>query len=164
MIKDCSDKIAVIMGSLSDLSTMQSAIDILIELKIDHEVKIVSAHRTPERLYSFAKSAENHYAAIIAGAGGAAHLPGMVAALTWVPVFGVPVNITALNGMDSLMSIVQMPGGIPVNTHSIGKSGAKNAALAVTALLAVYNDDIRKRLKAFRQKQTEAVVENLHSE
>ena len=154
-------KVAVIMGSKSDLETMNHAIEILKTLGIEYDVKIVSAHRTPDRLYSFAKSAENNYCAVIAGAGGAAHLPGMVASMTWLPVFGVPVNATALNGMDSLLSIVQMPGGIPVCTMSIGVSGAKNAGLAAGALISVFDKEIRDRLIEFRNKQSDGVVESV---
>jgi 5-(carboxyamino)imidazole ribonucleotide mutase len=152
-------KVAIIMGSKSDYETMKHAADILRTLAIDHDIKIVSAHRTPDRLYQFAKSAHEHYCCIIAGAGGAAHLPGMVASMTWIPVFGVPVNATSLNGFDSLLSIVQMPGGIPVCTMSIGTSGAKNAGLAAGSLVALNDEAVRNNLIKFREKQTEDVAE-----
>lgn len=154
-------KVAIIMGSKSDFNIMENALPILNKLGIAYDVKIVSAHRTPDRLYEFAKNADKEYSCIIAGAGGAAHLPGMVAALTWLPVFGVPVNATSLNGLDSLLSIVQMPAGIPVNSMSIGISGAKNAAFASAALIAVHDLEVRKKLIQMRQEQTDGVAETI---
>jgi len=149
------------MGSQSDWSTMQNAVNILIELNIAHEVKIVSAHRTPDLLFDYAESARKRgLKAIIAGAGGAAHLPGMCAAKTSVPVLGVPVESKALSGMDSLLSIVQMPKGIPVGTLAIGTSGAINAALFAASIIANESDTVRIALDAYRQKQTAAVLAN----
>ena len=155
-----SAAVAVIMGSQSDWETMRHAVDTLAALDIAHEARIVSAHRTPERLYSFAKGAKAAgFKVIIAGAGGAAHLPGMTAALTDLPVFGVPVESHALSGLDSLYSIVQMPGGIPVGTLAIGKAGAINAALLAAAVLALNDDALAGRLAAGRERQTGAVAE-----
>jgi len=152
--------VAIIMGSQSDWSTMKHAADTLAALDIDHVARIVSAHRTPERMFAFAKGAKaDGLKVIIAGAGGAAHLPGMVAALTPLPVFGVPVESHALKGQDSLLSIVQMPGGIPVGTLAIGKAGAINAALLAAAVLALSDDDLATRLDAFRARQTASVAE-----
>ena len=152
--------IGIIMGSQSDWETMRRAAAILEELGIDHEVKIVSAHRTPDRLYDYARSARGRgLKAIIAGAGGAAHLPGMVAALTPVPVLGVPVRSKALSGQDSLYSIVQMPAGIPVATFAIGDAGAANAALFAAAQLAVFDEALARRLDDWRQAQTDQVTE-----
>ncbi|SHM44011.1 5-(carboxyamino)imidazole ribonucleotide mutase [Roseibium suaedae] len=152
--------VAIIMGSQSDWPTMKHAADVLDELGIAYDARIVSAHRTPDRMYDFAKSAKSEgFKVIIAGAGGAAHLPGMVAALTTLPVFGVPVESRALSGQDSLLSIVQMPGGIPVGTLAIGKAGATNAALLAAAVLALMNPDIDKALEAFRAGRTAAVTE-----
>lgn len=152
--------VAIIMGSQSDWPTMKHAADVLDELGIAYDTRIVSAHRTPDRMYDFAKSAKAEgFKVIIAGAGGAAHLPGMVAALTTLPVFGVPVESRALSGQDSLLSIVQMPGGIPVGTLAIGKAGATNAALLAAAVLALMNPDIDKALEAFRSGRTAAVTE-----
>ena len=149
----------VIMGSQSDYATMSHAVKILEELNISHEVKIISAHRTPERLYEYAKSSdENGVQVIIAGAGGAAHLPGMVASLTKIPVLGVPVESKSLKGMDSLLSIVQMPGGVPVATFAIGDSGAKNAAIFAAGIIALENSDIAQKLVEFRKKQTDSVA------
>tara|TARA_B100001989_G_C24534649_1_gene463610 strand:- start:854 stop:1312 length:459 start_codon:yes stop_codon:yes gene_type:complete len=146
------------MGSQSDWETMKEAHEILHTLEIPHECKIVSAHRTPERLYEFAREAENtSVQVIIAGAGGAAHLPGMVASLTHLPVLGVPVESKALKGMDSLLSIAQMPGGIPVGTLAIGKAGSKNAALLAASILSLNNEIIEKALKDYREKQTDSV-------
>lgn len=154
--------ISVIMGSQSDISTMQYAIDILQDFHIPHEVKIVSAHRTPKRLYEFAHHADSRgIQVIIAGAGGAAHLPGMVAALTHIPVLGVPVQSKALNGYDSLLSIVQMPAGIPVGTLAIGEAGAKNAALLAIAILSLHDNDIKQQLLAFRDAQTQKISEDI---
>ncbi len=152
-------KVAIIMGSRSDLPTMQQAVDILTELAIDHDVTIVSAHRTPEHLFTFSKGAkEKGYSVIIAGAGGAAHLPGMVASLTPLPVIGVPIQTRALKGMDSLLSIVQMPGGIPVATMAIGEAGAKNAGLMAAQILALSNSALAERLDNYRADQTETVL------
>ena len=152
--------IGIIMGSQSDWPTMQCAADILQQFGIAHEVRIVSAHRTPQRLCDYAKTAEQRgLKAIIAGAGGAAHLPGMAAALTPLPVLGVPVQSKALDGMDSLLSIVQMPGGVPVATFAIGEAGAKNAALFAAAMLATTNDALAQRLADFRGAQTSGVAE-----
>ena len=147
------------MGSQSDWATMKHAAKTLDALKIGYEARIVSAHRTPKRLYDFAGSArKNGFKVIIAGAGGAAHLPGMAASLTPLPVLGVPMNTHALEGKDSLLSIMQMPGGIPVGTLAIGKAGAINAALLATAVLALSDTRIAKRLDAWRARQTKAVT------
>jgi 5-(carboxyamino)imidazole ribonucleotide mutase len=147
------------MGSQSDWVTMKHAAKTLDALKIGYEARIVSAHRTPKRLYEFAGSArKNGFKVIIAGAGGAAHLPGMAASLTPLPVLGVPMNTHALEGKDSLLSILQMPGGIPVGTLAIGKAGAINAALLATAVLALSDTRIAKRLDAWRARQTKAVT------
>jgi 5-(carboxyamino)imidazole ribonucleotide mutase len=149
------------MGSQSDWDTLIKAHEILHELDIPHEVKIVSAHRTPDRMVSYAKTAKSRgLKVIIAGAGGAAHLPGMVASMTPLPVLGVPVKSKALKGMDSLLSIAQMPGGIPVGTLAIGEAGAKNAALLAAAILGTSNDAIMTRLEAYRAQQTDAVSEH----
>ncbi len=151
--------VGIIMGSASDWETMQGAADMLDSLGIAHEVRIVSAHRTPDLLFEYAASARARgLKAIIAGAGGAAHLPGMTAAKTSVPVLGVPVQSKVLNGLDSLLSIAQMPTGIPVATFAIGATGAKNAALFAAAILANENGDVRTALDAFRQAQTAAVL------
>jgi 5-(carboxyamino)imidazole ribonucleotide mutase len=152
--------VAIIMGSQSDWATMRHAAETLDVLGIAHDPLIVSAHRTPDRLYDFARSAKSKgYRIIIAGAGGAAHLPGMTAALTPLPVFGVPVESKALSGVDSLHSIVQMPGGIPVGTLAIGKPGAINAALLAAAVLALNDEALADRLDAYRAKQTAAIAE-----
>ena len=149
------------MGSRSDWETMREASAILATLGVPHECKVVSAHRTPDRLYDYAKSAVSRgLHCIIAGAGGAAHLPGMVAAMTRLPVLGVPVQSMALDGMDSLLSIVQMPAGIPVGTLAIGKAGAANAALLAAAMLANNDPALAERLDAWRAKQTDNVGEN----
>jgi len=159
MTKTIAD-VAVIMGSQSDWETMRHAAETLEALQISHDVRIVSAHRTPDRLYDFAKSAKAEgFKVIIAGAGGAAHLPGMTAAMTPLPVFGVPVQSHALSGQDSLLSIVQMPAGIPVGTLAIGKAGATNAALLAAAVLALYDPALADRLDAYRTAQTEKVAE-----
>ncbi|WP_411339784.1 5-(carboxyamino)imidazole ribonucleotide mutase [Sphingopyxis sp. J-6] len=151
--------VGVIMGSQSDWATMTHAVQILEEFGIAHEVQIVSAHRTPDRLIAYAKSAADRgLKAIIAGAGGAAHLPGMVASMTRVPVLGVPVQSAALSGVDSLYSIVQMPGGIPVATFAIGKAGATNAGLFAAALLANSDPALAERLDAWRAAQTDSVA------
>lgn len=150
--------VAIIMGSQSDWPTMKHAADTLSELGVSFEARIVSAHRTPDRMYDFAKTAKSAgFKVIIAGAGGAAHLPGMTAALTPLPVFGVPVESRALSGEDSLLSIVQMPGGIPVGTLAIGKAGATNAALLAAAVLALSNSDIEAALDAYRTSRTASV-------
>ncbi len=155
-----SPPVAIIMGSQSDWETMKNAADTLEALDVDYEARIVSAHRTPERMVEFAKGARDEgFKVIIAGAGGAAHLPGMTAALTPLPVFGVPVQSKALSGQDSLLSIVQMPAGIPVGTLAIGKAGAINAALMAAAVLALYDDGLAERLDEWRRRQTEAVAE-----
>jgi 5-(carboxyamino)imidazole ribonucleotide mutase len=152
--------VAIIMGSQSDWPTMKHAADTLAALQIAHEARIVSAHRTPDRLYAFAKGAKAAgFKLIIAGAGGAAHLPGMTASMTTLPVFGVPVESKALSGEDSLLSIVQMPAGIPVGTLAIGKSGAVNAALLAASVLALSDPALAKRLEDWRAKQTAAVAE-----
>lgn len=146
------------MGSKSDFPTMKCTCDILDEFKIDYETKIVSAHRTPKRLYDFAsKAKENGIKVIIAGAGGAAHLAGMTAAMTELPVLGVPVESKTLKGLDSLLSIAQMPYGIPVGTLAIGEAGAKNAALLAIAILALNDEKLAKKLADFREKQTDSV-------
>jgi 5-(carboxyamino)imidazole ribonucleotide mutase len=153
-------QVGIIMGSRSDWETMRHAAETLEALGIAHECKVVSAHRTPDRLYDYAKSAAGRgLKAIIAGAGGAAHLPGMAAAMTRLPVLGVPVESKALSGMDSLLSIVQMPAGIPVGTLAIGKAGATNAALLAAAMLATTDDDLAARLEVWRANQTESVAE-----
>jgi 5-(carboxyamino)imidazole ribonucleotide mutase len=151
--------IGIIMGSTSDWTTMVHAAELLASLGVPHETKIVSAHRTPDRLYEYAKGAASRgLKVIIAGAGGAAHLPGMAAAMTHLPVLGVPVESAALKGMDSLLSIVQMPGGIPVGTLAIGKAGALNAALLAASILALSDPALTERLVAWRAKQTASVV------
>ncbi|MFG1361952.1 5-(carboxyamino)imidazole ribonucleotide mutase [Xanthobacter versatilis] len=152
--------VAVIMGSQSDWETMRHASETLEALKIPHDSRIVSAHRTPERMYAFARSAKaDGFKVIIAGAGGAAHLPGMVAALTTLPVFGVPVQSKALSGLDSLYSIVQMPAGVPVGTLAIGVAGATNAALLAASVLALSDPVLAQRLEAWRASRTAAVAE-----
>ena len=150
-------KIAIVMGSQSDYSTMKDCVKILKILKISFDVKIVSAHRTPKRLYEFAKKSETSYSVIIAGAGGSAHLPGMIASLTTVPVIGVPVESKKLKGLDSLLSIVQMPKGIPVGTVAIGKDGAINAALYAASILGITDKKIKNSLLKLRIKQTKSV-------
>ncbi len=152
--------VAIIMGSQSDWETMKNAADTLDALGVDYEARIISAHRTPERLYSFARGAKAEgFKIIIAGAGGAAHLPGMAAAMTPLPVFGVPVQSKALSGQDSLLSIVQMPAGIPVGTLAIGRAGAVNAALLSAAVLALNDPELAHRLDEWRETQTNAVAE-----
>jgi len=152
--------IAIIMGSQSDWPTMRHAAETLDALGVGYDARIVSAHRTPERLFEFAMSAESEgFKVIIAGAGGAAHLPGMAASMTILPVFGVPVESKALSGQDSLLSIVQMPGGIPVGTLAIGKAGAINAALLAAQVLALSDPDLARRLKAWRAEQKASVAE-----
>ncbi|MFZ5792302.1 MAG: 5-(carboxyamino)imidazole ribonucleotide mutase [Pseudomonadota bacterium] len=152
--------VGIIMGSQSDWETMRHAAATLEELGVPHEVKIVSAHRTPKRLYSYAETAKRRgLKAIVAGAGGAAHLPGMTASLTTLPVFGVPIESQALKGLDSLLSIVQMPAGVPVGTLAIGKAGAVNAALLAAAVAALSDKRLDKRLQAWREARTAAVAE-----
>jgi 5-(carboxyamino)imidazole ribonucleotide mutase len=151
--------VGIIMGSTSDWETMRHAAEKLEELGVAHETKVVSAHRTPQRLYDYATSAADRgLKVIIAGAGGAAHLPGMAASMTHLPVLGVPVESKALKGADSLYSIVQMPGGVPVGTLAIGKAGAINAGLLAAAILATSDDALAERLKAWRAKQTDSVA------
>ena len=157
---DDNPQVGIIMGSQSDWGTMSKAHDILHDLGIAHECKIVSAHRTPDRMYDYANSAkERGLKVIIAGAGGAAHLPGMVASLTPLPVLGVPVESKALSGMDSLLSIAQMPGGIPVGTLAIGEAGAKNAAILAASIIGAFDNDVQEKLEALRAKHTNAVAE-----
>jgi 5-(carboxyamino)imidazole ribonucleotide mutase len=153
--------VGIIMGSQSDWETMSHAAVVLKELGIPHEVRVISAHRTPDAMFEYAASAEQRgLEVIIAGAGGAAHLPGMSAAKTVLPVLGVPVESRALHGMDSLLSIVQMPAGVPVGTLAIGAAGAKNAALLAAAILGVKRADIRDALRLYREEQTRTVLEN----
>jgi 5-(carboxyamino)imidazole ribonucleotide mutase len=153
--------VSIVMGSKSDWETMSQAHEMLSRFSVAHECLVVSAHRTPIWLSEYATMAEErNLEVIIAGAGGAAHLPGMIAAQTLIPVLGVPVQSKALNGMDSLLSIVQMPAGIPVGTLAIGKAGATNAALLAVAMLSNTRPDLRKRLQIFREEQTESVLEN----
>lgn len=152
--------IGIIMGSQSDFETMQQAIGVLDALGVSYEVRIVSAHRTPKRLYDYATTAKARgIKVIIAGAGGAAHLPGMVASLTSLPVLGVPIESATLKGMDSLLSIVQMPGGVPVGTLAIGKAGAKNAGLLAASIIALSDKKIEEALENWRNAQTESVAE-----
>lgn len=153
-------RVAVVMGSQSDWATMRHAAEVLERLGVPHLVRIVSAHRTPERLYAFAKGArEAGLQVLIAGAGGAAHLPGMIASLTTLPVLGVPVESRALSGLDSLLSIVQMPGGVPVGTLAVGRAGATNAALLAASILALKDEELAARLDAWRERQTAEVAE-----
>ena len=153
--------VAIVMGSKSDWATMQFASDVLTALEVPFHVEVVSAHRTPDKLFSFAESAvDNGYQVIIAGAGGAAHLPGMIAAKTLVPVLGVPEQSAALSGVDSLYSIVQMPRGIPVGTLAIGKTGAANAGLLAAQILATHDAALYQRLSQWRQSQTDEVLDN----
>ena len=160
MSAPAAPKVAIVMGSQSDWPTMRCAADALDKLEVAYEARIVSAHRTPDRLSQFAKgAADEGFKVIIAGAGGAAHLPGMVAAMTHLPVLGVPVESKALKGQDSLLSIVQMPAGIPVGTLAIGDPGATNAGLLAAAILATSDPALAERLKAFRAAQTDAVAE-----
>lgn len=159
MSQDTTPLVGVIMGSRSDWETMSEADAVLKEFEVPHECRIVSAHRTPEWMREYAHTAEERgLEAIIAGAGGAAHLPGMVSAQTTVPVLGVPVESKALKGLDSLLSIVQMPGGVPTATFAIGKSGARNAALFAVAQLATTRPELRQRLEAFRKAQADKVM------
>src|SRR6478736_5951065 len=152
--------VGIIMGSKSDWETMRHAADLLEKLGVPHETKVVSAHRTPKRLYDYANSAKDRgLKLVIAGAGGAAHLPGMTASMTSLPVLGVPVESQALKGMDSLLSIVQMPAGVPVGTLAIGRAGAVNAGLLAAAMLATNDDALAAKLEAWRERQTGSVVE-----
>lgn len=154
-------RVGVVMGSRSDWETMQHAADLLIELGVHHEVQVVSAHRTPDLLFQYAEQAvERGIQVIIAGAGGAAHLPGMLAAKTRLPVLGVPVQSKALNGMDSLLSIAQMPAGIPVGTLAIGRAGAVNAALLACAVLALHDPALARALDTYRERQTRNVLDH----
>jgi len=155
-----SPLVGLIMGSQSDWRTLRAAALLLEDFQVPHEARIVSAHRTPDRLYAYAKGAsERGLKVIIAGAGGAAHLPGMTASMTRLPVLGVPVETEALKGMDSLLSIVQMPGGVPVATFAIGEAGARNAALHAVAILALSDPAIGERLDAWRRRQSDSVAE-----
>ncbi len=161
MKNDENPLVSIIMGSASDWETMKNAADILTDFGVSFETKVVSAHRTPDLLFDFAKSAEERgIEVIIAGAGGAAHLPGMCAAQTVLPVLGVPVQTKALSGMDSLLSIVQMPAGIPVGTLAIGNAGATNAALLAISILSNTRKDLREKLRKFREEQTKTVLES----
>lgn len=154
-------EIAIVMGSKSDWATMSEATQILDQFGLSYHVEVVSAHRTPDKLFSFAETAQaNGYKVIIAGAGGAAHLPGMIAAKTIVPVLGVPVKSSMLSGVDSLYSIVQMPKGIPVGTLAIGPAGAANAGLLAAQILAAFNPELAEKLQAFRDAQTQSVLDN----
>lgn len=158
-------KVSVIMGSRSDLATMQEAMNMLKEFGISYEARVVSAHRTPHAMVDFADEAEARgIQVIIAGAGGAAHLPGMVAAMTTIPVIGVPVQSRALSGLDSLLSIVQMPGGIPVATTAIGTAGAKNAGILAAEILALHDEAVREKLKAYKKQQTQTVLDDAQIE
>ena len=160
MTENSQPLVGIIMGSSSDWETMRHAAETLRDLGVPHETKIVSAHRTPKRLYEYAQSAKDRgLKVVIAGAGGAAHLPGMTASMTSLPVLGVPVESQALKGMDSLLSIVQMPAGVPVGTLAIGKAGAINAGLLAAAMLATQDESLAKRLDAWREKQTGSVAE-----
>ena len=157
-MKKNTNKVSIIMGSQSDFSTLKHTIKVFKILSISHEVKIVSAHRTPKRMFQYASNAEkNNISIIIAGAGGSAHLPGMIAALTRIPVIGVPIESKKLKGLDSLLSIVQMPKGIPVATVAIGKDGAINAGLLAASILSIFNIKIRKNLIKWRSSQTKSV-------
>ena len=157
-IKKSNKKVSIVMGSQSDFKTMKLCKKILEKLKIKHEIKIISAHRTPYRMFQFAKKAEkSNVAVIIAGAGGSAHLPGMIASLTSVPVIGVPIESKKLKGLDSLLSIVQMPKGIPVGTVAIGKDGAINAALFAASIIALTDNKIKNKLNQWRANQTRSV-------
>jgi 5-(carboxyamino)imidazole ribonucleotide mutase len=158
MPKIKSNKVSIVMGSQSDFKTMKLCQKVLELLKIKFETKIISAHRTPERMYMYAKSAEkNNIAVIIAGAGGSAHLPGMISALTSLPVLGVPIESKKLKGLDSLLSIAQMPKGIPVGTLAIGEDGAINSALLAAAIIAINDDEVKKNLKKWRTSQSKSV-------
>ncbi|WP_202389208.1 5-(carboxyamino)imidazole ribonucleotide mutase [Qipengyuania oceanensis] len=155
-----ASKVAIVMGSQSDWETMRCAAEVLEELGVETDVRIVSAHRTPDRMVAFAKAAQaDGIAVIIAGAGGAAHLPGMIASMTHLPVLGVPVKSKALKGMDSLLSIVQMPAGVPVGTLAIGEAGATNAGLLAASILSIGDEALASRLVAWRQARSDAVAE-----
>jgi 5-(carboxyamino)imidazole ribonucleotide mutase len=157
---DPTAKIGIIMGSQSDWKTMRNAADVLTELQVPHEVRIVSAHRTPKRMVEYAENASRRgLQVIIAAAGGAAHLPGMTASMTALPVFGVPIESQALKGQDSLLSIVQMPAGVPVGTLAIGRAGAVNAALLAASVLSLHDQALAARLATWRQRQTDAVAD-----
>ncbi|ASP28680.1 5-(carboxyamino)imidazole ribonucleotide mutase [Spiroplasma corruscae] len=153
------NKVSIIMGSISDKKTLEPCIEILNLLEITFDIKVVSAHRTPDLLFNYAKTAADKFDLVIAAAGGSAHLPGMVASLTCLPVIGIPVKSSSLNGIDSLLSIVQMPGGVPVATMAIGESGAKNAALYAARILSLYNDKISKNLNKYINEQTQKVLD-----
>jgi 5-(carboxyamino)imidazole ribonucleotide mutase len=158
MVMTTVPAVGIIMGSSSDWETMRHAVQVLDDLQVTYETKVVSAHRTPDRLYQYATQAKSRgLKVIVAGAGGAAHLPGMAAAMTALPVLGVPVESKALSGMDSLLSIVQMPGGVPVGTLAIGRAGAVNAGLLAASILALSDEALAGRLEAWRQRQTDAV-------
>ncbi len=157
--KSSTALVAIVMGSASDWETMRHSVELLDELGVPNEHRIVSAHRTPEMMADFARTAaQRGLRVIIAGAGGAAHLPGMIAAHTWLPVLGVPVQSHALHGMDSLLSIAQMPAGVPVGTLAIGAAGATNAALLAASILGLSDEKVRKKVEAFRKRQTDAVL------
>jgi len=159
MPSSANPRVGLVMGSKSDWETMSAAAEVLDELGVPYEARVVSAHRTPDAMFRYAEAAEERgLAAIVAGAGGAAHLPGMLAAKTLVPVFGVPVAATGLNGLDSLLSIVQMPKGIPVGTLAIGKAGAANAGLLAAAVLATHDPELRERLRAWRAARSAEVA------
>ncbi|MDO1560084.1 5-(carboxyamino)imidazole ribonucleotide mutase [Brevundimonas sp. 2R-24] len=159
---DQSARVAIIMGSRSDWPTMQAAAHVLDELGVAYEARVVSAHRTPQRMYDFAAGARDEgFQVIIAGAGGAAHLPGMTASMTDLPVLGVPVESKLQNGLDSLLSIVQMPGGVPVGTLAVGKAGAKNAGLMAARILALADADLARRLADWRSAQSDAIPESV---
>lgn len=158
MAQDAPARVGIVMGSTSDWPTLEHAADVLVALEVAHETRVVSAHRTPDLLFEYASTAaERGLHVIIAGAGGAAHLPGMLAAKTWLPVLGVPVQSRALNGLDSLLSIVQMPGGVPVGTLAIGSAGARNAGLLAAAIIALSDDSVAAALDRYRAEQTAAV-------
>ena len=158
-LKSSGALVAVVMGSASDWETMRHSVELLDDLGVPNEHRIVSAHRTPEMMADFARTAaQRGLRVIIAGAGGAAHLPGMIAAHTWLPVLGVPVQSHALSGMDSLLSIAQMPAGVPVGTLAIGTAGATNAALLAASIIGLSDEKIRKKVEAFRKRQTDAVL------
>ena len=158
MSKKNSHKVSIVMGSQSDFKVMKMCQKVLKKLKIKYETKIISAHRTPYRMYEYAKNVQkNNVAVIIAGAGGSAHLPGMISAITSLPVLGVPIESKKLKGLDSLLSIVQMPKGIPVGTFAIGEDGAINAALAAAAIISISNVNVKKNLDSWRSKQTKSV-------
>ena len=163
MTAQTGGRVAIVMGSQSDWPTMKCAAEVLEELEVAHEARIVSAHRTPDRMSAFAKGAEGEgFDVVIAGAGGAAHLPGMIASMTHLPVLGVPVQSRALNGMDSLLSIAQMPAGVPVGTLAIGEAGATNAGLMAAAILALNDEDLSERLQDWRAARSAAVGEVPH--